>query len=1055
MEHTQHGPHGTHLHSGNAVCFSTPTTGVLVGTAMEVQGSLGIHKLLSFDEDMFYAWCAYIGIMRAKLIWRETVTPETVPTMKQLLACVVFGNMGTMRDWTRESSKLLLKYIHVSQVRTRLIEAILAVKAGMDPWDNFLRCKCVYLCVAPDSSTQTERCFRVGDICYRLDTRVAKNMDGPWLQAAVIVGEEMHYYAMHQLQKFRNAWQLAMCNIPHLTTLPLDQYVSGNLGIVEKTTVERCEGSYMVLSDNTRLFNPRLPPGQTLGMANSLESTITLGQKCALPIGSIFWWYWPCRGGWFSFTVQHITPNLVYECMGANGEAIDARWENGQLKAFYRSRDGGTPLAWAKEPPVSPDVWTSLPDAPCSDGWGLDQAVRCDPPPNHQQSVDNYRARGSVARGVGVLVGDWVWCHCMSPVETRHLQYFAIVIEIHHDLVNLRIPWTPHTLKQTLLARDPASGFQGNDLQGWWQDISVSPTQLDTSFTVVGGTYPKWHAFKNNLMDRGFGTSVLERQGLIVLERQLKTSAMGGAWRHRMEGWTQEVAVAADQGVQLELLHELLCAVRAEIVGEVVWCVIADHNGIKAKLDGARDILEQAGALYAAYADIERDTPKLPTWRQLNNNWKAALQYSTAFPVRVQYSCTSRPFEPWCQYEEDGGINRFMRSGGPKKYVVIDVGAGVGSVKFAGRAIEQHIKFRGDGRELVHHMFENDEEGALPVLRKWFEEHIETGKVKLGGDMHHFDPGGTHFFEDIIHQLWISIECTYICSPGTQCDDGDVVAQVNRLVDPFNWACPGTGETHRQIQSALRFVNFALQSNPSVIINFENAESMPPAVALGIFRVFDGVARFHTVLNEANFSAVQRCRLRWGTHFVPAAIQFGGERSMWQSYLGSPHAGGLVALAPKALCITSVSQNSHYETNTLPLSCGSGAVPCCTGTTPLNWTVGDAHTTEKAFEARSNMYNPVRCPTTGLLKAMGRHHCEGMLGYFDGMTRDLGDTAAKKVLGKVFAVKSVHWVQLSMVQSVDEVQKLMVEKYKECINVGCTFELWLMSLPLTHGTHTT
>ena len=86
---------------------------------------------------------------------------------------------------------------------------------------------------------------------------------------------------------------------------------------------------------------------------------------------------------------------------------------------------------------------------------------------------------------------------------------------------------------------------------------------------------------------------------------------------------------------------------------------------------------------------------------------------------------------------------------------------------------------------------------------------------------------------------------------------------------------------------------------------------------------------------------------------------------------------------------------------------------------------------------------------------MGRHHCEGMLGYFDGMTRELGDTAAKKVLGKVFAVKSVHWVQLSMVQSVDEVQKLMVEKYKECINVGCTFELWLMSLPLTHGTHTT
>ena len=146
-------------------------------------------------------------------------------------------------------------------------------------------------------------------------------------------------------------------------------------------------------------------------------------------------------------------------------------------------------------------------------------------------------------------------------------------------------------------------------------------------------------------------------------------------------------------------------------------------------------------------------------------------------------------------------------------------------------------------------------------------------------------------------------------------------------MNPFKWACPNTGETHRQTQPALRFVNFVLSTNPSVIINFENAESMPSSVALGIFKVFDGVARFHTVLNEANFSAVQRCRLRWGTHFVPAAIQFGGERSMWQSYLGSPNAGGLVALAPKALCITSVSQNSHYETNTLPLSCGLGAVP--------------------------------------------------------------------------------------------------------------------------------
>ena len=65
---------------------------------MEVQGSVGVNKLLRFDEDMFYAWCCYIGIMRAKLMWRECVTPENMPTMQQLLDCVPpgVGQVGMM-----------------------------------------------------------------------------------------------------------------------------------------------------------------------------------------------------------------------------------------------------------------------------------------------------------------------------------------------------------------------------------------------------------------------------------------------------------------------------------------------------------------------------------------------------------------------------------------------------------------------------------------------------------------------------------------------------------------------------------------------------------------------------------------------------------------------------------------------------------------------------------------------------------------------------------------------------------------------------------------------
>jgi hypothetical protein len=100
---------------------------------------------------------------------------------------------------------------------------------------------------------------------------------------------------------------------------------------------------------------------------------------------------------------------------------------------------------------------------------------------------------------------------------------------------------------------------------------------------------------------------------------------------------------------------------------------------------------------------------------------------------------------------------------------------------------------------------------------------------------------------NITHELWVSIGCTYRCSPSTWCDGGGVVAQANRLVGPPKWACPGSGETHRQIQSALRPVDFALQSNPSVITNFENAGGMPPQAALGVSKVLGGVARPHTV----------------------------------------------------------------------------------------------------------------------------------------------------------------------------------------------------------------
>jgi hypothetical protein len=116
------------------------------------------------------------------------------------------------------------------------------------------------------------------------------------------------------------------------------------------------------------------------------------------------------------------------------------------------------------------------------------------------------------------------------------------------------------------------------------------------------------------------------------------------------------------------------------------------------------------------------------------------------------------------------------------------------------------------------------------------------------------------------HELWAPIGCTCRCSPSTWCGGGGVVAQASRLVGAPKWACPGSRETHRQIQPAVRPVGFALQPSPFVATSFGGAGGMTPPGALGAPKVFGGAARPHTVLNGASFSAVQQCRLRWGAH---------------------------------------------------------------------------------------------------------------------------------------------------------------------------------------------
>ena len=471
-------------------------------------------------------------------------------------------------------------------------------------------------------------------------------------------------------------------------------------------------------------------------------------------------------------------------------------------------------------------------------------------------------------------------------------------------------------------------------------------------------------------LEKGAGTNawdkgLVARQEMLVLERLIKTSAMENTWKVQAPEWKQQVACATDHGTQQYLLNELLSKLRPNALPEFVWASLDEYDTMKDKVKHARFVLMQASALYGGAksctmaelangggnnadktADVVDDTAKLPNRYRVKQNWNGALEYSRAFPVKIQHLSTARPLMPWYQHgEEHPQGSTDMVDSDEVEFVTIDVGCGVGSVMWAGHKIEEWLlscdvdSERGVKVKMVYCCFEIDPD-ALSVLQKWFATRITNGQVKLCGNMHEFS-GVLHKTGVIIHSVWMSIACTHICGPGLQVDVGDVEATVNLLVDPTNWCSrdKGVGETHRQIQSTLRIINFALESNPSVMVNFENVQSMPPAVQAGIFKVYDGVARFHTVLNEADFSGVQRCRLRWGTHFVPAARQMGGPKSMWQTYLGNPEAGGMVAGAAKATCVTQASQHTHYETEALPEPCVSGRqrgtalvecdIPCC------------------------------------------------------------------------------------------------------------------------------
>ena len=467
-----------------------------------LQGPDGVQRFLKFDTEMFYFWCSFIGIENSQTIWRDNL-PEP-PTMGQLLGCINFGNhdLALARGqlaMRKEAGKNLIKFVHVSRIRKRLLDCMIFVKCGMDPWSEVLQSKCVYNNVSMDDNKTENRMFLVGDQVHRHGTKISKQAEGGHVEAAVVLGQGTHYLKAQHLNIFRNQWEMAMLNIPNLAPNPLNLFYdpTPNADLTWVSQVVSCDGNYMVLADNTRLFNPRKPT--QVALEKALQTSIVNGLTCGLQIGQIFWWYWADKGGWFSFTVQHITSTLVYELKGADGEAFEAQWSGGQLMAFRRDADGGLPVQWAKDPPVSSNVWTSAgTGVNCANGWGLGQKIRVDPPPGHQQSVGSW-GTGST-RNVGRKVGDWVWCKYSEDPNLKVCQFIAIVISIGAEHLHLRIPWSAKGLEAALAMRshsvDTLRGMRSHPvLQGYqlghpsvnWTDINVSKREFDACFQTIGG----------------------------------------------------------------------------------------------------------------------------------------------------------------------------------------------------------------------------------------------------------------------------------------------------------------------------------------------------------------------------------------------------------------------------------------------------------------------------------------------------------------------------------------------------------------------------------------
>ena len=368
------------------------------------------------------------------------------------------------------------------------------------------------------------------------------------------------------------------------------------LGVVFTSTVVGLGGQYMELENGTKMHNPRPIKGES--MAESLQGTVKRGRNIAMPIETVVWLLFEDSGGWFQATLQGITPKWVLDFVCGDGDSYDLLLK-GDGKLYTVKGATETVVPHAREPPIHAGVWTSMGVGyRCANGWHLEQVVRVDAPPPHQAAVSQWAQQQSshTQSNVTGKVGDVVRCkqNTSSKVANHKnvVTFFGVLVKVELNQVQVRHLFDPWSERNWMRARTCPQVLQEAQ-PGRCIDVNLSLQQL-------GNQYELWGSNSQEVMDRFkrvFGVNGVGwdgnrecKQKLLSLEQALYWNAMRDQckWRAMMGGWRDSVCLALSRNTLVELLVQLLGAIKVE------------KHRIEVLFSQVEDMLRRGGVLRAA-----------------------------------------------------------------------------------------------------------------------------------------------------------------------------------------------------------------------------------------------------------------------------------------------------------------------------------------------------------------------------------------------------------------------------------------------------------------------